>query len=123
MLKMFFLDLISDIMWWSEQLWYFMKLLPPTDWTSPPDYYYKLALYFLPLFLIVFFPYIWLILRSFRKKNDATNPIQVVMLQFKCPHCGHVPEPPPVSGAYYCAKCGKSSQIKSYASSDAFFKV
>ena len=32
--------------------------------------------------------------------------------EFKCTNCGYIPRDSPVSGKWYCPKCGKRSTIK-----------
>jgi uncharacterized Zn finger protein (UPF0148 family) len=30
---------------------------------------------------------------------------------FRCPNCGYIPREPPISGSWYCPKCGKRMEI------------
>ena len=105
--------LMEGLMWWGEQLWYFMRNLPPADWTASPEYEIKLVIYILPIVLFYFFPWI-LYFRARRKnKNNKMNQVKIIENTFVCPHCGYAPESPPAGGIYYCAKCGKSSRLNS----------
>ena len=108
---MFYADWLTDsIAWWGEQLWYFMRLLPPYDWINSPDYEVKLALYITPVIILYLLPW-FLYLRSRRKVSKLKTKKYVYRQNsFHCPHCGFAPEHPPAHGTYYCPKCGKSSK-------------
>ena len=103
--------IIEGITWWGEQLWYFMRWLPPEDWVASPLYEAKVAIYFLPIAFFYFLPWILYFRARRKKKNDQKSQVKSFMNSFVCPYCGYIPDPPPGSGVYYCAKCGKSSTI------------
>ena len=111
---MSFEDWVMDgLTWAAEQLWYIMLNFPPTDWTTSPMYEIKLVIYILPILLFYFLPWI-LYFRARRKnKNNPVNHLTIIKNSFTCPHCGYIPDSPPASGIYYCAKCGKSSKLRS----------
>jgi hypothetical protein len=110
---MYYADWITDgIVWWGEQLWYFMQNLPPTDWVTSPYYEMKLTLYILPIILFYLFPW-FLYFRLRRKKAKQENQVKIVTNKFTCAHCGYVPPHPPAGGTYYCGKCGKTTRLSS----------
>ena len=108
---MFYADWITDgILWWGEQLWYFMRWLPPYDWVDSPQYELKIALYVTPIMIFYLLPW-FLYLRSRRKVSRlSSKKVRFIRNSFHCPHCGYVPDNPPAQGVYYCPKCGKSSK-------------
>ncbi|MHA1946358.1 MAG: hypothetical protein ACXAC6_11610 [Candidatus Hodarchaeales archaeon] len=108
---MFYADWITDgIFWWGQQLWYFMRLLPPYDWVASPDYELKLALYITPLIIIYLLPWL-LYFRSRRKVSRLKTKKRTFSRNiFHCPHCSYIPEHPPAHGTWYCPKCGKFSK-------------
>ncbi|MHA1973476.1 MAG: hypothetical protein ACTSW1_10810 [Candidatus Hodarchaeales archaeon] len=109
---MFFADAFSEgLAWWGEQLYNFMKLLPPTDWLTSPLYELKLVIYFVPIIFLLLLPWILYLRCSMKKKNLSQPKIQVISSSFRCQHCGYVPEYPPEGGTFYCPKCGKTTNL------------
>ncbi|MHA2225545.1 MAG: hypothetical protein ACXAC8_10100 [Candidatus Hodarchaeales archaeon] len=108
---MYFADLIDDLSWWGAHIYEFFRELPPYDWLESPLYELKLILYSLPFVLITLIPILLLIRCSRRYKKLVKSQINVVKHTFVCPHCGHAPEQPPVSGTYYCGRCGKATKV------------
>lgn len=120
--SMYDADWITDgIEWWGEQLWLFMQNLPPYEWIESPLYEVKLVIYSLPLILIILLPLLLFIWSSRRKRKEFLSQIKIVKHKFSCPHCGHTPRQPPVSGTYYCGKCGKSTTISKIFDSSSIF--
>ncbi len=113
-----FTDWVTDgLYWWGEQLWIFMRNLPPYDWIEFPLYYVKAFSYLFPILIIILLPYI-LWFRTLRKNRKLKH--QVASFSrgsythgFSCPHCSFIPSFLPIGETYHCAKCGKFSKLKS----------